>query len=73
MIKIYTTKNCEYCKRAKDFFDSRKIAYEEVNLSKGGVAETIKTKKFFNEIGLKKFPVIIFDGDALNLGLNGWK
>ena len=31
-IRIYTTKWCSYCVRAKTLLDSRGIAYEEVNL-----------------------------------------
>jgi len=31
-IRIYTTKWCSYCVRAKTLLDSRGISYEEVNL-----------------------------------------
>jgi len=32
-IKIYSTPFCVYCKIAKDFFDKKGLAYEEVDVS----------------------------------------
>jgi len=33
MIKIYTTPTCPYCHMAKDYFNSQKIKFEEIDVS----------------------------------------
>ena len=32
-VKIYTTTTCPWCVKAKDYLKSKKIAFEEVNVS----------------------------------------
>ena len=43
-VKIYTTPTCPWCKKAKEFFKSKKVPYQEVNVydDEKGRAEMIK-------------------------------
>lgn len=59
MIRIYITLNCEYCKEAKEYLDSKNVEYREIDMSKGGIKETIEMKKRFKRLGLKTYPIII--------------
>jgi glutaredoxin 3 len=42
-VRIFTTQNCAYCKRAKDFFSSLKISFIEIDLEKN---KSFKEKLF---------------------------
>lgn len=42
-VRIFTTQNCAYCKRAKEFFSSLKILFIEIDLEKN---ESFKEKLF---------------------------
>ncbi|HLG30167.1 MAG TPA: glutaredoxin domain-containing protein [Candidatus Brocadiales bacterium] len=52
-VKIYTTPTCPFCKKAKDFFKSSNIAFEEIDVSKSKDA-----MEFLAEKGFMGVPVI---------------
>lgn len=60
-VLIYTTPECVYCKRAKNFFERNSIAYEEKNVSIDDEAREAMIKKS-NQMGV---PVIDIDGDII--------
>lgn len=53
-IKIYSTPNCVYCKKAKDFFKSHDLSYVEVNVAEDAVAR----EEMFRKTGKMSVPVI---------------
>lgn len=63
-IKIYTTPNCSYCKEVREYFNSKNTKYEEIDMSRGGIKETIEMKKRFKRMGLKTYPIIIINHDV---------
>jgi glutaredoxin len=58
MIEVYTMRNCEHCKQAKQYLQSKGVSFKEVDMSIGGNPETQHIKKRFKEMGLKSYPVI---------------
>ncbi len=55
---MYTTEPCGYCRTAKSLLASRKIPYEEINLSKDSDGRAALAA----ETGLMTFPQIVIDG-----------
>jgi len=60
-IEMYTIKNCSNCKKAKEWLNKKGIPFKEVDMSIGGVTEVQQKKKWFKEIGLKTYHVILID------------
>ena len=60
-IKIYTTPACPYCVMAKQYFDEKKIPFEEIDVTadKGQAEEMIKIS------GQMGVPVIQIDGKVI--------
>ena len=55
-IKIYTSPNCTYCKRAKELFASRGLGFEEIDITK----DIAKAGKLFQKFGkISPLPVIL--------------
>ena len=54
MIKIYTTPQCHYCHVAKDYFKSKNLQYEDVNLVGNPQAQQLVMSK----TGMFATPVI---------------
>ena len=52
-ITIYTIPKCGVCKKAKDYFNSKGVKYDEVDMSVGGIKKNIEMKKQFKRMGLK--------------------
>lgn len=65
MIKIYTTSSCPWCTKAKDYFKSKDIEFEELNVQDDMNArdEMIKKSKQM------KVPVLDINGNIL-VGFN---
>lgn len=64
-VKIYTTKNCKYCKDAKEYFDKHNISYTTID-----VGENADKKKEMVELsGQMGVPVIAID-DYFIVGFN---
>ena len=53
-IKIYTTPLCAYCRMAKDYFESKKLSYEEYDVSKN----ITRQKEMIEKTGQFGVPVI---------------
>ncbi|SHI04870.1 glutaredoxin domain-containing protein [Clostridium grantii] len=58
MIKVYSTPTCQWCVKAKKYLDSKKVAYESVDVSsdQAGAEEMIKLS------GQQGVPVLNMDG-----------
>ncbi|KKR89133.1 MAG: Glutaredoxin-like protein, YruB-family [Candidatus Wolfebacteria bacterium GW2011_GWA2_42_10] len=65
MVKIYTTQTCPYCVMAKDYFKSKGVQYEEVDVSASETAREELIKKS-HQMGV---PVIDANG-AIIVGFN---
>lgn len=65
MIKIYTTTSCPWCTKAKDYFNSKNIKFEELNVQDDMQArdEMIKKSKQM------KVPVLDINGTII-VGFN---
>ena len=60
-IKIYTTPTCPWCKKAKEYFKSRRIKYTEFN-----VVEDEKARKdMIDKSSQMGVPVIDIDGQII--------
>ena len=57
-VLIYTKDNCIWCDRAKILLDSKKISYNEIDLS-----DNIERLKFYEKIGdnVKTVPQVFID------------
>lgn len=59
-VKIYTTPTCPFCKKAKDFFKSSNIDFEEINVSASREA-----MEFLAEKGFMGVPVITINEEFI--------
>lgn len=59
-VKIYTTSYCPFCRRAKDFFASQNVGYEEVDVTEDSA---LREKLVELSGGMKTVPQI-FIGDT---------
>ncbi len=57
-VKMYTTRYCPYCIKAKRFLDDRGVPYEEIDLE-DNPAELARVKK---EIGWRTVPIVLIGG-----------
>lgn len=57
-VKIYTTPGCHFCHKAKEYFKSRRIQYEEIDVSR----DMAKGKEMIEKSGQIGVPVIEIDG-----------
>lgn len=60
-IVIYTKENCSYCVRAKQFFDSKKLAYEEIRID----LDPDKRTEMERLSGRRTLPQIFIDGKPI--------
>lgn len=56
-VKIYTADYCGYCKRAKALLESRKIVFEEIDITH----DTAKRTWLVEKTGFKTIPQIFID------------
>ena len=56
-VKVFSTTWCGFCKMAKQYFESKNIAYEDINIE-----EEPDAAAWLEEQGLRGVPVILFDG-----------
>ena len=61
-VSIYTKDNCIWCDRAKFLLDSKKISYNEIDLS-----DDSERLKFYEKIGdnVKTVPQVIIDDNRI--------
>lgn len=61
-VEIYTTDYCPYCKHAKALFDSKGVAYEEIDVSGDDEARMALVQKAG---GLRTVPQIFINGQHI--------
>jgi glutaredoxin-like YruB-family protein len=61
-VTIYTTPTCGYCKMAKDFFKTKGVAYEEVDVVKDVAGRQALESKIGRITGV---PIITVDEEAM--------
>ena len=64
-VVIYSTPTCPYCKRAKDYFTQKGIAYIDYNVAE----DREKAREMIQKSKQMGVPVIIVDGEVL-VGFN---
>ena len=60
-VVIYSTPTCPYCKRAKEYFSQKGIAYTDINVA----ADREKAKEMIQKSGQMGVPVITIDGEVV--------
>ncbi len=60
-VKIYTKTTCPYCVRVKDFFQSKGVKFEEIDLQ--GKPEELAALK--EKTGLRTVPQVFIDGKLI--------
>ena len=60
-IKIYSTSGCPYCKMAKQFFSSKGMSYEDIDVS----SDTAKAEEMVKLSGQMGVPVIVINGTVV--------
>ncbi len=60
-VTVYTTDACPFCSSAKTLLAKRKIAYEEINLSRDPDGRSELSEK----TGMITFPQIVINGQTL--------
>jgi len=64
-VKIYTTPTCPYCEMAKQYFKSKNIDYEEVDVT----SDIEAAREMIEKTGQMGVPVIEI-GDTIIIGFN---
>jgi glutaredoxin len=57
-ILIFTKIGCPYCKKAKDFFNSLNLPYQETILDPNDPNYVSKRDNLFNNTGHRSYPII---------------
>ena len=60
-VKIYTTPTCVYCKMTKDFFQSNRVQYQELNVA----ADAKARDEMIQKSGQLGVPVTEIDGQIV--------
>jgi len=60
-VKIYSTKTCPWCKKAKEFFKANNVKFTDVDVSSDEAAQ----KEMVEKSGQMGVPVIEIDGKIL--------
>ena len=60
-VKIYSTPECPWCKKAKAFLKENKIEYVDIDVSK----DEIKAKEMMDKSGQMGTPVLDIDGKII--------
>ena len=60
-VKIYSTPECSWCNKAKDFFKEKKIKFEEIDVSENQKA----AEEMVNKSKQQGVPVIEVDGNII--------
>jgi glutaredoxin 3 len=68
-IRMYTTRWCAYCVRAKALLESRKIEYEEVTLDD----DPAFRQKLYDLTGGWTVPQIVIDGEPIGGYTELWR
>ena len=65
MLTIYSKNNCPFCVMAKNYLDSKGIAFREINIE-----QDTEAREFIQQQGLRTVPQIFMDGKIFVVG--GW-
>ena len=60
-VKVYSTPNCPYCRKTKEFLEENHIEYEEINVA----ADKQKAQEMMAKTGRMSVPVIDIDGNYI--------
>lgn len=60
-VKIYSTPTCPYCKMAKEYFNSKGIAYEDIDVSNNEEA----LEEMVKLTAQMAVPVILINGEVV--------
>lgn len=60
-IEVYSTDNCPWCVRAKALLKSKRLDYEEINISTG----TDRTMEMVDRSGRRTVPQIFIDNEPI--------
>ncbi len=60
-VKIYSTPTCPYCTMAKQYFSSKGISFESIDVS----ADKTKAEEMVKLSGQMGVPVIVIDGNVI--------
>ena len=60
-VTVYTTEPCGFCRTAKALLDSRRVPYEEINLSKDPTGRA----ELAQRTGMMTFPQVVIDGESI--------
>lgn len=58
---VYSTPQCPYCTKAKNYFDEKGVDYEEINVAEN----TEKQQEMVEKSGQMGVPVIDIDGEII--------
>lgn len=61
MIELYTTRNCNYCNRAKNILDSLKVSYKSYTVGEDISRDYIVER--FPEA--KSYPIVLINGEYI--------
>lgn len=60
-VKIYTTPNCVYCKKTKDFFKSNSVVYQELDVFSDEKAR----EEMISKTGQLAVPIVEIEGKII--------
>ncbi len=60
-VVIYTTGSCSYCRAAKDFLKSKKVVYDEIDVTR----DEVMREKLAQMTGQITVPQILVDGKSI--------
>ena len=60
-VKVYSTKNCPYCKMAKEYLESKNIPFEDIDVSSNQDA----AKEMIQKSGQMGVPVLDINGTII--------
>jgi len=60
-IEVYSTDNCPWCVRAKALLESKRLDYEEINIS----TDTDRTLEMVDRSGRRTVPQIFIDNESI--------
>jgi len=64
-IKMYSTKDCPWCLRAKEFLEELKVEFEDINIAEDQIA----ANEMVELSGQRGVPVLDIDGEII-VGFN---
>lgn len=60
-VKVYSTKTCPHCVRAKEYLEDKNIEFEEIDVSE----DQEKAREMVDLTGQMGVPVLVIDGEVI--------